>query len=84
MKQFVLLGVVVLLVMLMGSLMLTDNLFLGSMAFSEDSESTVEKAAIKEDVTEAESEDTKRFARYSGYIDRLRGTSETEGKTTRN
>jgi hypothetical protein len=66
MKQFVLLGVVVLLVMLMGSLMLTDNLFLGSMAFTEDSESTVEQAAYQEDVTEAETEDGRRYAGYQG------------------
>jgi hypothetical protein len=69
MKQFVVLGVVVLLVMLMGSLMLTDSLFLGSMAFTDDSENTTEQAEYRENVSEAESEDSTRYARF---VDDLR------------
>ncbi|GHV10944.1 hypothetical protein FACS189491_01310 [Spirochaetia bacterium] len=64
MKQFVVLGVVVLLVMLMGSLMLTDSLFLGSMALTDDSEKTTEQAVYQENVSEAESEDNTRYAKF--------------------
>ncbi|GHT57287.1 hypothetical protein FACS1894109_08950 [Spirochaetia bacterium] len=73
MKQFVVVGVVVMLAMLLGGVMLAENVFLGPMASLDpvptETESTVEKVIyLEEETKEAEKPaDSRRFAGYSGF-----------------
>jgi lipopolysaccharide export LptBFGC system permease protein LptF len=65
MKQFVVIGVVVMLAMLLGGVMLAENVFLGPMASVEPAPTEYEAAAEEEQETAAD--DNRRYAGYSGY-----------------
>ncbi|GHV54917.1 hypothetical protein AGMMS49579_16460 [Spirochaetia bacterium] len=66
MKNFVVLGVIIMLAMLLGAGILAEDLFLGPMASTTESEPLEYKASVELE-EKKESEDNRRYAGYTGY-----------------